>query len=150
MHMLFRTAAACTLLLGAAPALAQGALGGADHARTVAAMSPPYAPGPDRRPVWKEDRAPAYAMDPQARASWLADCRYRVAQRGFGNGADHCAVWLDSQGARYVGYGYGETVMVPVSRPGDCVETVVREAPTIRRTIPRRAPVRRDKRIPLR
>lgn len=151
MRPFIRLAAACALV-SAAPALAQeGPAGpaGADHAGGPG-TAPPLYDGRDRRPVWKEDREPAYAMDPASREAWLADCRYRVAQRGFAGGPDHCAVWLDANAMRYDGQGYGETVMVPVSKPGECVETVVSEpAPVIRRSIPRRAPVRRDKRIRL-
>lgn len=146
--------AACALSAAVAvPAFAQPGAdhAGEDHSSGPGTAPPPYHDGHDHRPVWKEDPRPEGAMDPGSREAWLADCRYRVAQRGFAGGADHCAAWLSANAMRYDGYGYGETVMIPVSKPGECTETVVYEepAPVIRRAIPRRAPGR-DKRVPLR
>lgn len=154
----FRTVAACALaaaLTVSAPAHAGHGQPGADHARSAPADGPAVPPpgGLEHRPVWKEGRHPGYAMDPAASDAWLADCRSRVAARGFAGERDHCAAYLDSYYAQYAGYGYAgyaPTVMVPVSKPGECTETVVTEeadAPVIRRAVPRRAPAVRDKRV---
>lgn len=155
-------ASACALVLAVTlspPALARG------H------KDRPYRDGPDMRPDWKGDRAPAYGPEfGRIRADWLMQCRGRIADRGgagLGDGLgtgqalpgapDACETALDNYyTADGTGYGSG-TIMVPVVIPGKpCVETLTTDPGPARRVIPRPAPrpAKRiyrapDKRIPI-
>lgn len=149
MRLITRTAACLLACAGlSAPALAHGDHPGADHTMAEPGAAPAGRPF-DHRPVWKEGSG-RVALDPRVRADWLADCGRRTA-------IERCEAYLGEYQAYYeraysTGYpGYAPPVMmVPAAAPQeDCVETIVTEepAPVIRRSIPRRAPARRGKRI---